>query len=269
MKTTDLTRRDFLRFSALGACAVCLAACGQRVPASPQEYWQDNRKDLMKDFDDMMKPAKGFIQEKLSPEETTDVINESRKRYEALLPDVPYIGGDANDLTEVLYMSAIGLAFYQTMKEHSQPVEESGRVLYKVMESLFTFNDPLMAAHLRNPTGKEEQEAYRIIEHQLKKSSYPGNWKMTFVEGDGENFDFGVDYTECGVVKYYKAHNAFELARYMCLGDFPISQSTGTGLVRTTTLGSGGPRCDFRFKAGRPIQMEWTPDFMKINEVQP
>jgi hypothetical protein len=86
---------------------------------------------------------------------------------------------------------------------------------------------------------------------------------LTFVEGDGKSFDFGVDYTECGIVKYYRAQNADELAPYLCLGDFPLSQVLGTGLVRTTTLARGGPWCDFRFKNGRPIQMEWTPDFLK------
>lgn len=57
--------------------------------------------------------------------------------------------------------------------------------------------------------------------------------------------------------------NTFELARYMCPGNFPMSRAIGSGLVRTTTPGSGSTHCDFHFKARRPIQMEWTPDFLK------
>jgi hypothetical protein len=259
----NFSRRDFLKFSAAGVCGLCLTGCGMKPSTPPKEYWEANKNKLMDDFDSVMNPARTFIGETFNPEDTDQVVRETKANYEALLPEVPYIGGDDNDLTEVLYMSAIGLALLQSMKAHGQTVEETGRVMYRAMEKLFTFNDPLISAHLRNPTGKVEQDAYRAIELWTQKSSYPGDWKMKFVEGDGANFDFGVDYTECGIVKYYKAHNAFELARYMCLGDFPISQSTGTGLVRTTTLGSGGPRCDFRFKAGRPIQLEWTPDFLK------
>jgi hypothetical protein len=58
-------------------------------------------------------------------------------------------------------------------------------------------------------------------------------------------------------------HNTFELGRYLCPGDFPMSRAISSGLVRTTSPGSGGTYCDFRFKARRPIQMEWTPDFLK------
>jgi hypothetical protein len=263
MDSNEFSRRDFLKLSALGACGLCLAGCGVRTSAPPKEYWEANKKKLMEDFDSIITPARSFIGEKLSPEETGEVAKEAKANYESLLPQVPFIGGDDNQLTEVLYMSAAGLALYQAMQAHGQDVDETGRVMYRVMEKLFTFNDPMISAHLRNPTGKEEQDSYRIIEKWTAKSPYPGDWKMTFVDGDGESFDFGVDYTECGVVKFYKAHGAFDLAKYMCLGDFPISQSTGTGLVRTTTLGSGGSKCDFRFKAGRPIHMEWTPDFLK------
>ncbi|GAP21374.1 L-2-amino-thiazoline-4-carboxylic acid hydrolase [Leptolinea tardivitalis] len=263
MNQNNLSRRDFLKFSALGTCALCLSACGHKPAAVPMEYWQEKKTDLMKDFDEIMKNAEGFINENISTKETGQIMSESRERYLSLLPEVPYIGGDDNSLTEVLYMSAVALALYEVMKTHHQTLEETGRVLYRTMEKMFSFNDPLMAAQIRNPTGKEEQNEYRRMERYLSKSRYLGDWKMTFVEGDGVNFDFGVDYTECGVVKFYKAHNAYELTKYMCLGDYPISQSIGSGLVRTTTLGNGGPRCDFRFKAGRPIRMEWTPDFLK------
>lgn len=263
MKQNDVTRRDFLKMSALGACGLCLAGCGMRTSAPPKEYWEANKKKLMEDFDSIINPARDFIGEKLSLQETEAVAKEAKSNYETLLPQVPFIGGDDNQLTEVLYMSAAGLALYQAMEAHGQDVDETGRVMYRVMDKLFTFNDPMMSAHLRNPTGKVEQDSYRVIEKWTAKSPYPGDWKMTFVEGDGVNFDFGVDYTECGVVKFFKANGAFDLAKYMCLGDFPISRSLGTGLVRTTTIGSGGPKCDFRFKAGRPIQMEWTPEFLK------
>jgi hypothetical protein len=159
-------------------------------------------------------------------------------------------------------MSAITLACYQVMQAHGQPVEESGCILYRAMESLFGFNDPLAAAQSAHSTGKSAQDEFRRMEKWSKQSPYADDWKLTFVEGTPD-FDFGVDYTECGIVKFYGDHQAEELAPYLCLGDFPISRMTDSGLVRTTTLAHGGPRCDFRFKAGRPIQMEWTPDFLK------
>ncbi len=263
MTPENITRRDFLKTSVAGLCAICLAGCGFSIDSSPEEYWAKNKDLLMKEYRKMTNSAAKYIREKVSPEETEAIIAETRKNYDQLLPQVPYIGGDRNQLTETLYKSAVALALYQAMKAHGQDVEETGRVMYRVMEDEFNFNEPLAGAYSRNPTGKVEQENFRVMERWSQKSTYPGDWKLKFIEGDGANFDFGVDYTECGIVKFFKAHDAFELVRYICLGDFPISRGIGSGLVRTTTLGSGGPRCDFRFKAGRPIQMEWTPDFLK------
>ena len=37
--------------------------------------------------------------------------------------------------------------------------------------------------------------------------------------GDGQSFDYGVDYFECAGCKLLKAENAFELAPYICAVD--------------------------------------------------
>ena len=58
----------------------------------------------------------------------------------------------------------------------------------------------------------------------------------------------GVSRLECGIRKFYAAHNAEEFARYVCALDFIASDYFGWGLVRTTTLAEGDRCCDFRFK---------------------
>lgn len=264
MAFTQLTRREFLKWSAAGICGLCLTAgCGRRPSAAPEPYWQKNKKTLMSDFDSLILPVQGLIIEQCGQADGEAVVNESRQAFEALLPQVPDIGGEDNALTETLYLSAVALSFYRSMLAHGQPVEQSGRIMYRAMELLFDFNDPLAAAQSNNATGKSAQDEFRRMARWSDQSGYPEDWKLAFVEGDGLTFDFGVDYTECGIVKFYQAQKALELAPYMCLGDFPLSEAAGTGLVRTTTLARGGPCCDFRFKAGRPIQREWTPGFLK------
>ncbi|MBI5950284.1 MAG: L-2-amino-thiazoline-4-carboxylic acid hydrolase [Chloroflexi bacterium] len=265
MRTSQsLTRRDFLKLSAAGFCGLCLASCvRQTESASDTSYWQENYTQLMDDFNAILNPVCDEIVALCGEQEASAIMDESRKAYEVLLPQVPFIGGDDNSLTETLYMSATALASYQVMLSHGQPLEEVGRILYRATESLFNFNDPLASAQSRNPTGKAAQDEFRRMAKWSEQSPYPDDWKLTFVEGDGENFDFGVDYTECGIVKFYQSQQADKLAPYLCLGDFPLSQALDTGLVRTTTLARGGPCCDFRFKAGRPIQREWTPNFLE------
>lgn len=263
MNPKAVSRRDFLKVSATGLCLACLSACMRRSTPAPQDYWQTNRAHLLEDFDAILNPVRPLLAELCGEQEATAILAESRAAYEGLLPQVPYIGGDDNTLTETLYLSASALAFYRTMLAHGQPLEESGRILYRAIEAMLSSMDPLAAAQNSNPTGKPAQDEFRRMARWAETSPYAGDWKLTFVEGDGEDFDFGVDYTACGIVKFYAAQKAAELGPYLCLGDFPISLATGTGLVRTTTLAHGGPCCDFRFKAGRPIQREWTPKFLE------
>jgi len=163
----------------------------------------------------------------------------------------------------VLCLSAGSLAFYRAMMAHGKSVQDAGRIIYRAVEAVVSQTDVFSGVDGRMAQGKAAQNDFKRMAAASQKRVYPGDWVLTFVEGDGREFDFGVDYTECGLVKFYHAQGADELAPYLCLGDFPISKALDTGLVRTTTLARGGPRCDFRYKNGRPIQMEWTPDFLK------
>jgi GGDEF domain-containing protein len=44
------------------------------------------------------------------------VAKETMQRFEALLPDIPYVGGDENRLTTNLYMTGAMLAMYQALQ---------------------------------------------------------------------------------------------------------------------------------------------------------
>ena len=103
------------------------------------------------------------------------------------------------------------------------------------------------------------------LAEESQKRLYPDNWIATFVEGDGKEFDFGIDYTQCGIVNFLHDQGAPELAPYMCLLDFPHSRLTRTGLVRTMTIAEGYKKCDFRFKKGREVKQDWPPNFHQIS----
>jgi ABC-type multidrug transport system ATPase subunit len=164
-------------------------------------------------------------------------------------------------LTSNLSQSAAALAFYRAMLAHGQTVEQTGEILYRAVESRAAM--PLVGLGGRfamSDMAQRELEQGARISHQRQ---YPGDWVFDFVQGDGETFDYGIDYLECGICKYMQAQQASELTPYLCLLDFPMSRAMNTGLVRTTTLAHGAQRCDFRYKTGRPSRREWTPDFLK------
>lgn len=77
-----------------------------------------------------------------------------------------------------------------------------------------------------------------------------GGWAVTYIDGDGERFDYGVDYGRCAIRQLAVDVGAADFAPYICLSDIIGSEEFGWGLVRTETLAQGGTRCDFRFKRG-------------------
>lgn len=83
-----------------------------------------------------------------------------------------------------------------------------------------------------------------------QEREYSGGYVLTYIEGDGKDFDFGIDYIKCAACKFLDEQNAAELSPYVCAVDKVASEMLGWGLRRTTTLAEGGERCDFRFKKG-------------------
>ncbi|MGD8683573.1 MAG: hypothetical protein PVG27_06480, partial [Chloroflexota bacterium] len=65
------------------------------------------------------------------------IIKESLQRFEALLPDLPYIGGAENPNTRSLYWTAAWLAMYRSLQTRGASVEEAARLFYLGTTSYF------------------------------------------------------------------------------------------------------------------------------------
>ena len=75
---------------------------------------------------------------------------------------------------------------------------------------------------------------------------YRNDWVVDVLEKT-EDYEFGFDYTECGVCKLCRDESCFELAKYLCRLDYLLVEIMGIHLDRTMTLANGDPKCDFRF----------------------
>jgi hypothetical protein len=117
--------------------------------------------------------------------------------------------------------------------------------------------------------GKKSEDIYFEDEHvnflrefaketQLKK--YPGNWVFEFVESDGENYDYGMNFSECGDYKLFEKFGAEKYCSILCLGDFAEANVYGFGFPRTKTIGFGHQMCDHRYKKGGKTPRAWPPD---------
>jgi hypothetical protein len=223
-------------------------------------YYLVRKRQLMREFFQAMRSAEQVLIARYGSAQTESIFQQTRQVYESLLFRLPYIGGDENPLTDNLIQSAQFLALYRVLTSYGKPVEEAGEVCYLMTEAALV-NSPRVLLRLsgksrfnRFSPGQWKQYAIRSQERK-----YAGDWVFQAVDGDGKSFEYGVDYTECAICKFYHAENAAELVPYICLLDYPVSKALGTGLGRTTTLAGGADRCDFRFMPGRPVERMWPP----------
>jgi hypothetical protein len=226
-------------------------------------YYTSQKGKLLKDFDKHVhKYVRNALVSYYGNELANTILMEARQEFEALIPRLPYIGGKRNSLwTSALVECTWDLALYKTLKKHGKGAEETGEICYKVCKAQLRSYPRFMlwigGWWILRKSWWRRQAA------QSQKRRYPGDWVFMFVEGDGQEFDFGVDYTECGVCKFFHDMGADEFIPFLCCCDFPLYKAMDTGLVRTMTLSEGADRCDFRFKRGREVREGWPPTFLK------
>jgi hypothetical protein len=227
-------------------------------------YYTARKSKLLKDFSNIAKIMKKVLVSHYDNEFADVVAGETRQEFEALIPQLPYIGGGKNRLTKDLIGAARFLALYTVLKKHDKTVEEIGKIIYEFTEAYLPSLSSLSKLGLQfsgrmmfTGVGKKLIKSQATLS---QKRQYPEDWIWSFIEGDGKEFDFGMDFIECAVCKFFKSQGADELTRFACLTDFPMSKFTGSGLVRTMTLAEGAEKCDFRFKRGREVKQGWPPE---------
>jgi len=237
-------------------------------PRIPADYYTAQAGKLLRQLDRAARHYRPVLGAHLAGESPDEVIRESRREFERLLPAIPYIGGKGNSLTRILIGCTMSLALYRVLKERGQPVEEIGRIVVEIEESRFRaysrFLMRLAGWYIHTPLGRRHLKRM-MVEHS-QEHAYPGGWVATFVEGDGRTFDFGIDYTECALLKFFGEQGAGEFTRYLCLIDYVQQRAMGAGFFRSTTLAEGGERCDFRWKRGGNTRPAWPPPWLESPE---
>ena len=291
----QVNRREFLEKSAKTAAVVVIASA---IPASitrgaeassrsaahalkqaggdtmkdlqGSNYYTSQKSKLLEDFDKQaLKHSRKALAPHFGDEQTDTILKDVRQEYETIIPKLPYIGGENNINTTFLIMSAGCLAIYKVLKDHDMTVEQIGRVIFEMVEArAYAYPKFFLRLVGRLKYGKKYEKYLKEQAAQSQKRQYPGDWVFTFIEGDRKEFDYGLDFTECGACKLFHDHGADELAPYFCLPDFVFSKAFNRGLVRSMTLAEGHDRCDFRYKRGRetflaPLRDGWPPQFIK------
>jgi hypothetical protein len=243
----------------IGGCAGCNGCSASAKPSitANNNYYIDKEKKLMNDLSDKIKVFQPVLKTYQTEKEIDKVIEETTSEFKNIIPQIPYIGGDANSLTEDLEQAAMVLAFYRVESRHGMTVDDVGTIVNIAIENeLKKYPKWLLRATSAKYFTKKYINELKNAAIASQKRTYEGGWVFTFIAGDGKTFDYGYNYTECGIANFLNVQGASDLTPYLCNLDNLYSKYMDEGLTRTTTLGEGGPYCDFRFKRVRNVRLD-------------
>ena len=222
----------------------------------PSDYYVSHKAEILALLDEHAQAWRPFIAARYGDEFVDALLGESRAQHKALIPQIPYIGGDTNPMTRHLIRSTTSLALYKAMRARGKTAEETGKIIYDAVAESVRRLPPLP------PRSPEDLEKEREQARASQQRRYPSDWVWEFVEGNGLQFDYGYDFVECATQKLYHAQGADEFLPFYCFLDFVTFRTAGWGFARTMTLAEGGEKCDFRFKKGGRTERSWPPPFV-------
>ena len=212
-------------------------------------YYIAHKKRFLWEFDLVARSARSVI-DRYFDEDAGAMIAETRREFEALIPQFPYIGGKQPH-TEFIVFTGMLLAVYRVNTTHGKTMEQTGEMVFEMGRAfLDLFPTFLLRLFMPLSFSRRAMEHMRKGALESQQRKYPKGNVIEFIEGDGVNFDYGVDYLECASCKFLTKQGVPELASYLCPVDIHFSRALGWGLTRTMTLAEGADRCDFRFTKG-------------------
>jgi hypothetical protein len=233
------------------------------------ENYLYRKNQLVRTFDRQLARVKSSVSSWLGEEQAKRFMREARQEYEALIPRIPYIG-DSSLLLTFFFPVTRYLAVYRALQKQDKNLEDAGRLIFLIAreESMAI---PYVVRRLMETLwfSRWLRKLAKIRAIRSQQRRYPGSFVMNYVEGDGREFDYGIDYIECANCKFLHAENAYELAPYVCATDKPISELLGWGLTRTVTITEGSPTCEFRFKKGGKTHVHIPESLQELLEPEP
>ena len=192
------------------------------------------------------------------------------KKFEKMIGELPYIGGDRTPLiartTGMLIHGQMIIAFCLVMKEHGMSIDDAGRINYEAMEHLMQPGTVRPVHKLKTDEIKKKRQEMEEFSKWTQKREYPYNWVSFFVGNVQEPFIYGWDYIECGNLKLCNHYGILEFTNYLCMLDQIVYPSMGQGLTRTMTLADNHRMCDFRLRNDGVVELKEPFTVKKLRE---
>ena len=219
------------------------------------DFYTSQSAKLLKDFDRMIRQVKNPLITRFGEVDYKMMAASVREEFQRLIPLLPYVGGE-QPFTQFVISSGWFLAFHRVMLARGASTRETGELAYTLSQT-YLARVPGFARRLLGYMSFSPKYLRKLRKRaeESQRHPYQRGYVYSYVEGDGVNYDYGVDYRQCATWTLFQEQGAVELTPYLCACDHLYSEMLNWGLTRTTTLGEGGEVCDFRFKRGGPTRV--------------
>jgi hypothetical protein len=205
---------------------------------------------LLQKYDEKREARREFYLQIFSENEIDDLLDEMRESYESIIPDMPYIGESSFHLQWFIPNSE-KLAEYLVVEKYGVSKRDYSH-LHLTQASKDLFNDYTKAELIaigKMQFGFNTELFMRSAALWSQFRLYPEDYIFSFRKGNGVDFDWGLDYTQCANVLLYDKYNARDLLLpLVCTMDDLAGSAMRTGYHRTMQLATGDPMCDLRWK---------------------
>ena len=214
-------------------------------------YYDSRKSKMLEDFDKTANLVRESVTLSYGTDLTDALYRDARQEYETLIPQIPHIEerrGAA--LNSFLLITAQEVALYKAMKKQGKTASEAWEICHEALKMRVQMVPKIKRWFLKRMmySGILRRRLQKLT--NIGKTLGFGDFEIRYVAGDGNDFDFGMDYVKCGNYNFAQDHGAEEFAAYVCMSDIALSNAMEWGLIRTETLADGCARCDFRFKKG-------------------
>lgn len=227
------------------------------------DYYLSRQDRLLNLFNFTLRPIRKKLANHYDDEYAESIVYASRQNFIEIIPQMPYVGGMKNYYTPIIVVNGFIVAMFRAMRETGKSAEEVIEIWAEVVDYLFR-KIPVPLARLCGQMllSKRIMKAFEQQAELSQERQYPEDWVYVVLEGNGEKFDVGFEFSECAVIKFYEKMDAMELAPFCNFVDVTYSHYLGIGLDASETIGMGCDRCRMLFKTGGETVL--TPDLLHI-----
>lgn len=232
------------------------------------DYFSKQKKRLLKRFDKTAKRADKFIAARYDEDFSRAVIKATRENFLKIIPEIPYIGGKKNQFTQVMVINAWIISLSRAMKAQGKATDDVIKICCEVSDDFMkSFPSILIWMATKLAFSSLVKSKMRRQAGQSQKRKYPADFVYRYVEGDGKEYDWTLEFSECAVNKFYDEQGVHDLKPFCNFFDVTYSKYLNMGINANTTIGIGCPTCELKYKKGGETQIpQQLKEFLPINK---